>query len=61
MIKVKPDPNCKYCHGSGEVLDWVDYGSTTISMPSLCNCVEIQIHEDYEGAIELDLSENRNG
>lgn len=54
-MKIKPDPDCEYCHGTGEVLDWVDYGSTVVSMPSLCSCVEEQIPEDFDGEIELDV------
>ena len=34
------DPHCPYCHGSGTVYDSVDYGSTTVQMPSTCDCVE---------------------
>jgi hypothetical protein len=32
-------PWCKQCHGSGVVYDTVDYGSTTVQMPSVCECV----------------------
>lgn len=35
---VKPNKECKQCYGSGEVYDWVDYGSTRVSMPSICEC-----------------------
>jgi len=35
--------NCKHCHGVGgkTEVDWVDYGNTTVSMPSfeICNCI----------------------
>ena len=34
------DPHCGYCHGTGTVYDSVDYGSTTVQMPSTCDCVE---------------------
>lgn len=34
------DPACKFCHGTGIVKDWVDYGSTVVSMDSVCECVE---------------------
>jgi hypothetical protein len=34
------DPKCPYCHGTGTVYDSVDYGSTTVQMPSTCDCVE---------------------
>lgn len=33
-----PETECRVCHGSGIVNDWVDYGSTRVSMPSQCNC-----------------------
>lgn len=52
-MKIKPDPNCKYCHGTGEVYDTVDYGSTVAYLPSFCSCVEEQIPEDWDGEIEL--------
>lgn len=52
-MKIQPDPNCKYCNGTGEVWDVVDYGSTTASFPSLCSCVEDQIPEEWDGEIEL--------
>lgn len=56
-MKIKPDLNCKECHGTGEVFDIVDYGSTTASFPSFCSCVEEQIPEGFDGEIELDLNE----
>jgi len=59
MQTIKPDPNCPECHGTGEVYDWVDYGSTRVSMPSFCSCVENQTDEDAH-AIELDLSDLDN-
>lgn len=34
------DPKCPHCHGTGTVYDMVDYGSTTVPMPSMCDCVE---------------------
>jgi hypothetical protein len=34
------DPHCGYCLGTGIVRDWVDYGSTVVSMDSTCDCVE---------------------
>lgn len=56
-MKIKPDPNCKWCRGSGIVYDSVSYGSTTAQLPSTCECVEAQVPEDYDGEIEIDLSE----
>ena len=35
------DPHCRYCLGTGIVRDWVDYGSTVVSMDSTCDCVEV--------------------
>lgn len=52
--QIVPSRECKACHGSGEVNDWVDYGSTRVAMPSVCGCVEEQLTEaeaesgDYE-------------
>ena len=54
IMKIQPDPNCEYCHGTGEVWDTVDYGSTTASFLSLCSCIEEQIPEDFGGEIEID-------
>ena len=61
-MEIKPNPNCSNCYGLGEVFDRVDYGSTTVSMPSLCGCVEEQIPEDLsmDEEIELDLSDYRD-
>jgi hypothetical protein len=59
-LKIKPDPNCEACLGTGEVSDSVDYGSTTVSMPSVCDCVLEQVPEGREDEeIELDLSDYR--
>lgn len=55
---IRPDSNCKYCHGTGIVYDSVDYGSTTASLPSFCDCVENQVLEDTdEIVLEDDLVE----
>ena len=53
---IKPDPNCALCHGNGEVHDTVDYGSTTASLPSFCDCVEMQAVEDTDD-IEIILDD----
>ena len=53
--KIKPKPDCEYCHGEGTVYDTVDYGSTTAQLPNFCNCVEEQANENDE--IELVLEE----
>lgn len=34
------DPTCTACYGTGTVYDSVDYGSTTVMMPSICECVD---------------------
>ena len=52
--KIKPDPNCPICHGVGIVKDWVDYGSTVVSLDSYCNCVEAQADPDTD---EIELEE----
>lgn len=59
-MKIKPDPNCKSCRGTGEVNDFVPvpFGVGNCAMPSLCSCIEEQIPEGYEDEeIEIDLSE----
>ena len=48
-MKIKPDPECKYCHGM--VYDIVDFGSTTAMLPSFCGCIEEQIPEGYDGIL----------
>jgi hypothetical protein len=48
IYKIKPKPGCKYCNGSGEVVDWVDYGSTQVPLTSLCSCIEEQLPEEYD-------------
>lgn len=61
-LKIKPDPNCKTCSGTGEVYDSVEFWGAPCRMPSLCDCVIEQIPEDepYETGIELDLSDYKN-
>lgn len=44
---VKPDPDCKLCHGTGSVVDRVDYGDDIAHMFTFCDCVEMQV-PDYE-------------
>jgi hypothetical protein len=57
-LRIKPSLTCKACLGTGEVNDWVDYGSTTVPMPSVCDCVLEQIPEGREDEeVEIDLSE----
>jgi len=46
---ITPRKDCRYCHGTGQVNDWVDYGSTTVSMPSICDCVTEQA--EYEDSV----------
>jgi len=53
---ITPEQDCPFCHGTGEVNDWVDYGSTKVPMPSLCGCVEEQM-EDPESAVEIVIPE----
>jgi len=62
-LKIKPVPDCKACHGSGEVNDWVPapFAPGNVPMPSLCDCIEEQVPEDYDGPIELDLSDYHPG
>lgn len=56
-IKIKPNPNCEICGGSGEVFDWVAYGTTNISETNLCNCILAQLPENYnDEEIELDVN-----
>lgn len=36
----RPDPNCGICHGSGELFDWEDYGSTQVRRYYDCECMQ---------------------
>jgi hypothetical protein len=38
MERAMNDPKCTICHGSGVVVDYVDYGSTIVPMDSYCEC-----------------------
>lgn len=44
---------CKYCFGTGYVSDWVDYGSTRMSMQSICDCVIEQLPANYDDDFEI--------
>jgi hypothetical protein len=44
-ITVKPNPDCKYCHGTGMTFDSVPYGMGHVQMPSTCDCVLEQLTE----------------
>jgi hypothetical protein len=60
ILKIKPSLTCKACLGTGEVNDFVDYGSTTVPMPSLCDCVLEQVPEGREDEeVEIDLTDYR--
>jgi len=52
VVLVQPDPECSMCRGTGEVCDWVDYGSTVVPLRSACECVERQV-EDDDAEIEI--------
>jgi len=46
------------CSGTGEVIDYVPYGSEEIPMASVCNCVLDQIadfDEQGEGVLVFDV------
>lgn len=61
VYKVKPDPNCKACNGSGEIPDWHN-GEYE---PWFCECVFDNLtsehpapdDDDDQWEIELDLSD----
>ena len=52
--RITPDPNCKTCHGTGFVTDWVPmpFGSGNCSMETFCGCVEDQL-QDEDADIEI--------
>ncbi len=47
-MKVTPEPGCASCNGAGIVVDYVDWGSTTVPLESYCDCVTDQVPEDEE-------------
>ena len=50
-----PTETCDYCNNTGTVYDSVDYGSTTVSMPSNCDCalgVRLWALEEPEEALQ---------
>ena len=47
-LRISPESSCKYCHGSGEVVDWVPWGNTDAAMTETCHCVTEQIPEGHE-------------
>ena len=56
--RITPNPNCRYCHGLGEIDgDWVPYGMGNAQLPAdFCDCVTSQLqNEDSE--IELTPSD----
>lgn len=38
MKKILANPRCVCCQGTGEVNDFVPWGDTYVSMPSVCEC-----------------------
>jgi len=47
-LAITAKQGCKYCHGTGFVSDWVDYGSTSVPLDSTCDCVTEQLPDDYD-------------
>ena len=43
---IKPDSNCKECHGDGETFQSHPWGATSAQESLLCVCVEEQIKHD---------------
>lgn len=56
---IQPKQDCPFCHGTGEVNDWVPapFSSGNVPMPSLCGCVEEQTDDDTDEVL-LDLDYN---
>lgn len=49
MLRSKPaDPDCKFCHGTGEVIDLVPrpFGPGMVQMPSACECTWEETDDD---------------
>lgn len=47
MNQGKPDPNCRYCRGTGQVVDYVPYGDTSVPMYTECECVEYPVYIEF--------------
>lgn len=41
-VREPADPQCRVCHGTGVVIDWVPrpFGPGNVRMESVCDCVE---------------------
>ncbi len=45
-MKVMAYSTCPACHGTGEVVDYVPYGDTSVPMPSACDdCISRAISD----------------
>lgn len=51
VLKAKKD--CRECHGSGTVTDWVDYGSAKIAMNSDCECIYKYVNDEIMKKIDM--------
>ncbi len=56
-VKIKPNPKCKACKGSGELHQSEEFWGAPCTRDYFCDCVEEQISDDYiegiDGEIEL--------
>lgn len=47
-LTITAKEGCEFCHGTGTVSDWVDYGMTSVPIESTCDCVIEQLPDDYD-------------
>jgi hypothetical protein len=48
ICKITPMEHCRYCHGTGTVTEWHDYGSTRAAEYLTCDCVSEQLPEEFD-------------
>ena len=44
---MKPDEDCPYCGGTGEIIEHVPYGDTWVNWYTACDCCDDE-EEEYE-------------
>lgn len=45
---IAPVQNCKFCHGSGSVVEYHPYGATVAGETLICDCILEQLPEEYD-------------
>lgn len=59
IYKITAKSDCKGCHGTGTCYDIVDWGSESVQMQSICECVVEQLPDDFDDFCdEIDVQYN---